>query len=97
MAVVHRLLSLQSMALGTWASVAIACGLGSCVVQTLGRLGFSSFGSRALEGWPWHTGLAALRMWNLPRLGIKSVSPAFAGRFLSIVSTTYARLFLDVD
>ena len=56
-----RLLLLQSMALGTWASAAIACGLGSCVVQTLGLLGFSSCGSWALEGWLWHTGLAAPR------------------------------------
>ena len=56
-----RLLMLQSMALGTWASAAIACGLGSCVVQTLGLLGFSSCGSWALEGWLWHTGLAAPR------------------------------------
>ena len=57
----QRLLLLQSMALGTRASVAIAYGLGSRVVQTLGRLGFSSCDSWALEGWLWHTGLAAPR------------------------------------
>lgn len=82
LAVVHRHLSLQSMALGTWASVAIACGLCSCVVQTLGRRGFSSFGSWALEGWTWHTGLAALRHVESSQTGYQICVPCICRKIL---------------
>ena len=50
--------------------------------------GFSSCGSRALERRVSSCGAQALLphgMWDLPRPGIKPVSPALAGRFLTTV------------
>ena len=55
------------------ASVAVACGLSSCGSWALERR-LSSCGARAL----------LLRgMWDLPRPGLKPVSPALAGGFLT--------------
>ena len=48
-------------------------GFSGCRAQALGHTGFSSCGSWSL---------IARGMWNLPRPGIKPVSPALAGRFL---------------
>ena len=59
---------------GTWASVVIVCGLGSC-------------GLWALESGLCHRGARAwlLRsMWVLPRPGIEPMSPASVGRFLPL-------------
>ena len=68
------------------------CGGFSCGTQALGvqasvvvAHGFSSCGSWALEGRLSSCGtqVQLLRgMWDLPRPGLKSVSPALAGRFL---------------
>ena len=62
-------------ALGTWASVLVACGLSSCGSWALERR-LSSCGTRAwlLSG-----------MWDLPGPGIEPVSPALAGGFLTTV------------
>ena len=49
-------------------------GLSCCGARALGLLGFSSCGSRA---WLF------LGTWNFPGLGIKPVSPALAGGFLT--------------
>ena len=57
--------------LGTWASVVVAHVLSSCGSRALKRR-LSSCGARA----------QLLRsMWDLPRPGLKPVSPALAGRF----------------
>ena len=62
-------------ALGTWASVFVAHGLSSCGLWALEHR-FSSCGARA----------QLLRdMWDLPGPGLKPVSPALAGRFLTTV------------
>ena len=60
-------------ALGVWASVVVARGLSSCGSQALERR-LSSCGARAqlLRG-----------MWDLPGPGLKPVSPALAGGFLT--------------
>ena len=60
-------------ALGTWASVVAARELSSCGSQALERR-LSSCGAWAqlLHG-----------MWDLPGLGLKPVSPALAGGFLT--------------
>ena len=63
----------KAWALGTRASVVVACGLSSC-------------GSRALEHRLRSCGARAqlLRsMWDLPGPGLEPVSPALAGRFLT--------------
>ena len=63
----------DACALGTWASVVVACGLSSC-------------GSRALEHRPSSCGAWTKLlhgMWDLPRLGLEPVSPALAGGFLT--------------
>ena len=59
--------------LGAWASVVVACGLRSCGSWALEHR-LSSCGSRAqlLRG-----------MWDLPGPGLKPMSPALAGRFLT--------------
>ena len=72
--VVHRLLIAEHMPYGTWASVVAVSGLSSC-------------GSWALECRPNSCGSQALLlcdMWDLPRPGIKPMSPALAGRFFII-------------
>ena len=59
---------------GTWASVVIVCGLGSC-------------GSWALESRLCHCGARAWllhSMWVLPGPGIEPMSPASVGRFLPL-------------
>ena len=82
------LLLLQSMGSpGTRASVVAARGLSSCDAWALGSVGFNSCGSRALERRLSSCGTRAylLRsMWDLPGPGIKPVSPALAGVFLTI-------------
>ena len=62
-------------ALGAWASVVVAHGLKSCGSRALERR-LSSCGARAylLRG-----------MWDLPGAGLKPVSPALAGGFLTTV------------
>ena len=57
----------------TRASVVVACGLSSCGSWAL-ELRLSSCGTRAL---------LFCGMWDLPGPGIKPVSPALAGRFLT--------------
>ena len=63
----------RARALGAQASVVVACGLSSCGSRALERR-LSSCGARAefLRG-----------MWDLPRPGLKPVSPALAGGFLT--------------
>ena len=63
-----------AQALGTWASVVAAHGLRSCGLRAL-ECRLSSCGARAslLHG-----------MWDLPRPRLKPVSPALAGRFLTM-------------
>ena len=65
----------RAQALGTWASVVVACRLSSCGLRAL-ECRLSSCGARAelLHG-----------RWDLPRPGIKAVSPALAGRFSTTV------------
>ena len=65
----------RAQALGTWASVVVACGLSSCGSQALERR-LSNCGARAsfLRG-----------MWDLPGPGLEPVSPALAGGFLTTV------------
>ena len=60
-------------ALGTWASVVVACRLSSCGSRAL-KHRLSSCGTRAqlLRG-----------MWDLPGPGLEPVFPALAGRFLT--------------
>ena len=62
-------------ALGTQASVVVARGLSSCGGRALEH-SLSSCGTRAslVRG-----------MWDLPRPGLEPMSPALAGRFLTIV------------
>ena len=60
-------------ALGTRASVVVAHGLSSCGSQALERR-LSSCGARAL---------LLCGMWDLPGPGLKPVSPALAGGFLT--------------
>ena len=62
--------------LGLCASVVGIQGLINCGLQAIECTGFSSCGT-------WAQLFCAL--WNLPRPGIEPVSPALAGRFLSIV------------
>ena len=62
-------------ALGTWASVVVACGLSSCVSWALEhRLSSCGTWAQLLCG-----------MWDLPGPGIEPVSPALAGGFLTTV------------
>ena len=65
----------RAWALGTWASVVVACGLSSCGLRAL-EYRLSSCGARAwlLRG-----------MWDLPGPGLEPVSPALAGGFLTTV------------
>ena len=74
---VHRL-SLAVVSRGLLSSCgerASPCGgFSCCCAQALGCRGFSSCGAWAL---------LPRGMWNLPRPGIKPVSPSLAGRFLS--------------
>ena len=88
--------SCGARALGTRASVVVAHGLSSCSVWALGHSGFSSCGARALERSLSSCGAQAqlLRgMWDLPRPGIKPVSPALAGRFLTTVTQGKSQFF----
>ena len=62
-------------ALGTWASVVVACGLSSCGLRALERR-LSSCGA-------WASLLYS--MWDLPGPGLEPVSPALAGGFLTTV------------
>ena len=65
----------RAWALGTQASVVVACGLSSCGLRALERR-LSSCGTRAefLCG-----------MWDLPGPGLKPMFPALAGGFLTTV------------
>ena len=74
-------------ALGMWASVVVAHGLSSCGSRTL-ECRLSSCGARAqlLHG-----------MWDLPRPGLKPVSPALAGRFLTTVPRGKSQKFVPFD
>ena len=66
---------------------AFCCGGFYCGIQALGQAGFSSCGSQALEPRLSSHGTWAYLsqgIWNLPGLGIKPMSPALAGGFLSI-------------
>ena len=66
----------RAWALGMQASVVVACGLSSCGSWAL-ECRFSSCGAQAL----------LLRgMWDLPRPGIRPVSPVLASGFLTTVS-----------
>ena len=58
---------------GAWTSAVLTCRLSSCSLRFL-ECGLSSCGTRAelLQG-----------MWDLPRPGVKPMSPALAGRFLT--------------
>ena len=74
-------------ALGAWASVVVPCGLSSCGSQALEHK-LSSCGSWALECRLSSCGTRAsllCGMWDLPRPGLKPVSPALAGGFLATV------------
>ena len=59
----------RAQALGVWASVVAACGLGSW-----------SCGSQSLE-----CGLSSCGMWDVPGADTEPVSPALKGKFLSAV------------
>ena len=60
-------------ALGAWASVVVALRLSSCGSRALERrLSISGAQAELLRG-----------MWDLPGPGLKPVSPALAGRFLT--------------
>ena len=64
-----------AQALGAWASVVAARGLSSCGLQALEhRLSSCDAWAYLLCG-----------MWDLPGPGLKPVSPALAGRFLTTV------------
>ena len=69
---------------GVWAS---HCGGFSCCgTQAIGRTGFSSSGSQALERRLSSCGAQAQLlhgMWDLPGPGLEPVSPALAGGFLT--------------
>ena len=71
--VVHRLLIAEHMLYGTWASVVAVSGLSSCGSWAL-EYRLNSCGSQAL---------LLHDMWDLPRPGIKPMSPALAGRFFT--------------
>ena len=82
----RRLSSCGTRALEHVGFSSAVCGLSSCGAWALGHMGFSSCGSRALECRLSSCGTWALLlhgMWDLPRPGIKPVSPALAGRFLT--------------
>ena len=70
---VASLVACRARALGTRASAAVARGLSSCGLRAL-ECRLSSCGARAqlLHG-----------TWDLPRPGLKPVSPALAGGFLT--------------
>ena len=53
-------------------------------VPALKRLWLPSRSSRVKAPYLWYRGLAALRMWDLPRSGVESTSPESAGVFFSI-------------
>ena len=73
----------RAQALVTLASVVAACGFGSCGSWAL-ELRLSSCGPQAL----------LLRgMWDLPAPGIKHMSPALAGRFLSTTRKSILTIF----
>ena len=74
----------RAQALGVQASVVVARGLSSCGSRALEHR-LSSCGSRAqpLRG-----------MWDLPRPGLKPVSPALAGGFLTTVPPGKPRIYL---
>ena len=65
----------RAWALGAWASVVVARGLSSCGLQALEHR-LSSCGARAQ---------LLCSMWDLPGPGLKPVSPALAGGFLTTV------------
>ena len=58
---------------GAWTSAVLTCRLSSCSLRFL-ECGLSSCGTRAelLQG-----------MWDLPRPGVKPMSPALASKFLT--------------
>ena len=61
-------------------------GSSCCRAQALGYVGFGTCSNQALECWLSSCGIRAYlpgSMWNLPEAGIKPVSPALAGRFLT--------------
>ena len=63
----------RARALGTQASVVVARGLSSCGLRALERrLSSCGAGAQLLRG-----------MWDLPRPGLKPMSPALAGGFLT--------------
>ena len=62
-----------------WASH--ASGLSRCEAQVLGYMGFSSFRLYSMGSIVVMPRLS--RMWDLPRPGIKPVSPALAGGFFT--------------
>ena len=61
----------RAWALGTWASVVVACELSSCGLWAL-ECRLSSCGAWAL---------LLCGMWDLPGPGLEPVSPVLAGRF----------------
>ena len=75
-------------ALGMWVSVVVALRLSSCSLRALEH-GLSSYGARAqlLRG-----------MWDLPGPGLKPVSPALAGGFLTTAppGKSRHRVFMEV-
>ena len=71
----------RAWTLGAWASVVVACGLSSCGSWAL-ECRLSSCGA-------WTQLLCV--MWDRPRPGLKPVSPALAGGFLTTVSPGKSR------
>ena len=75
------------------------CAGFSVIVVSMGSLlrwplSLQSKGSRVRDvGSCGPTGLFAQQMWSLPGLGIKLVSPALAGRFLSTVPSGKSSIF----
>ena len=59
-----------------------------CSAQAASGGGFSCFKTQAIGSWTQHLQRVSFScMWNLPGLGIKPVSPALSGGFLSTAST----------
>ena len=75
----HRLLTAvtsrcRARALGTWASVVVACGLTSCGLWAL---------EHRLSSMVHGLGCSVACGWDLPGPGLEPVSPVLAGRFLT--------------
>ena len=77
-----------AQALGTQTSVVVVCGLSSCGTQALDcRLSSCGAWAQLLHG-----------VWDLPRPGLESVSPALAGIFLTTAPPgKLNKLFLRKD